>query len=177
MKQWLLTLELRVLRSIAARIAVRGITCLGFRLKWIWGRTRFGGLVRQRGTGCICAYDVELKYPNNMLLGDRVIIGSNVSIGAHSPITFGDNFRISRDVIIETAGLDFSNHQPAYPHVSKPIIIEEAVWIGARAIILGGVTLGKNSIIAAGAVVTHSVPPSSMVAGVPARIVHLPVEG
>lgn len=104
-----------------------------------------------------------------MTLGERVIIGANVSLGAHSPITLGDDVRISRDVIIETAGLDFSTGQPPYKHVSKPIIIEKGVWIGARAIILGGVTLGENAVVAAGSVVSRSVEPGQLVAGIPAR--------
>ncbi len=51
----------------------------------------------------------------------------------------------------------------------KPIVIEDDVWIGARATILGGVTIGRGAIVAAGAVVTKSVPPFTIVAGVPAK--------
>jgi acetyltransferase-like isoleucine patch superfamily enzyme len=52
---------------------------------------------------------------------------------------------------------------------NKPIVIEDDVWIGARATILGGVTVGKGAIIAAGAVVTKDVPPYTIVAGIPAK--------
>lgn len=169
MKRRLLRLEHRLLRAAPVRFLVHTIMTLGFRLRWMWGRVRFGALVRDRGLACVCAHDVDLKYPQNMHLGDRVIIGSNVSLGAHSPITLGDNVRISRDVIIETAGLDFSTDRPPYKHVSKPIHIENGVWIGARAIILGGVTLGENAVIAAGSVVSRSVEPGQVVAGIPAK--------
>ncbi|WP_425045267.1 acyltransferase [Primorskyibacter sp. S87] len=169
MKQCLLHLERSLLRTAPMGLLVRALMTLGFRLRWLWGRVRFGALVRDRGIGCVCAHDVDLKYPQNMHLGDRVVIGSNVSLGAHSPITMGDDVRISRDVIIETAGLDFSTGQPPYTHISKPVAIEKGVWIGARAVILGGVTLGENAVVAAGSVVSRSVPPGVIVAGVPAR--------
>ena len=169
MKRRLLELEYTLLRAAPARLAVRAVQVAGFRLRWLWGRVRFGALVRNRGLGCVCAHDVDLKYPQNMTLGERVVIGSNVSLGAHSPITMGDNVRISRDVIIETAGLDFSTGQPPYRHVSKPIIIQNGAWIGARAIVLGGVTVGENAVVAAGSVVSRSVEPGQLVAGIPAR--------
>ncbi|MBP6872851.1 MAG: acyltransferase [Bacteroidales bacterium] len=54
---------------------------------------------------------------------------------------------------------------------SKPILIGDNVWIGMRAIILKGVTIGNGSIVAAGAVVTKDVPPNTVVGGVPARVI------
>jgi acetyltransferase-like isoleucine patch superfamily enzyme len=95
----------------------------------------------------------------------------NVSIGAASRVRIGDQVRISRDVMIETAGLDFETLAPPYLHISSPINIERGVWIGARALILGGVTVGEYCVIAAGSVVTKTVPPFSLVAGVPATVV------
>ena len=100
MKRRLLKLEHALLRAAPVGLVVRALQVAGFRLRWLWGWVRFGALVRNRGLGCVCAHDVDLKYPQNMKLGERVVIGSNVSLGAHSPITMGDNVRISRDVII-----------------------------------------------------------------------------
>lgn len=168
-KAFIMQVEKAVLGTLPVRVLVRFLLWLGFRARWLWGRIRFGALVRNRGLGCVCAWDADLKYPGNIQLGERVIIGSNVSLGAHSPIRIGDHVRISRDVIIETAGLDFSTGAPPYRHVSKPIIIEKGVWIGARAMVLGGVTIGENAVVAAGAIVTRSVPPGQVVAGVPAK--------
>ncbi len=54
---------------------------------------------------------------------------------------------------------------------SKQVIIEENVWIGAQATILAGVTIGKNAIIAAGSVVTKNIPPNTIAAGVPAKVI------
>lgn len=169
MKIVFLNIERMFLRLFVVRFIVLFISRLGQRVFWIWGRVRFGVLVQSRGVGCVCHWNADLKHAKNIELGNYVVVGVNASIGAHSRIVIGDRVRISRDVIIETAGLDFSSGKPPYSHMSNPICIEEGVWIGARAIILGGVTIGKNSVIAAGSVVTKSVPPYSIVGGVPAK--------
>ena len=171
MKNHILRLEQKILGLVPIRILVWLIRKFAFRIMWLWGRIRFGAMVPHRGLGCVCAWDADLKYPDNIILGNRVIIGSRVSIGAHSTVELGDNVRISRDVLIETAGLDFSDGTPPYKHLSKPIRIEKGVWIGARAIILGGVTIGENAVVAAGSVVTRSIGAEEVVAGVPARTV------
>lgn len=77
--------------------------------------------------------------------------------------------RLSKGACLETAGLDFSGPLP-YPHMHRPITIEDGVWIGVHAIILGGVTVGAGSVIGAGAVVSKDVPPNSIVTGQPGRI-------
>jgi acetyltransferase-like isoleucine patch superfamily enzyme len=55
--------------------------------------------------------------------------------------------------------------------VAKPIVVERNVWIATGATIIGGVTIGENSVVAAGSVVTRDVPPNTLVAGNPARII------
>lgn len=169
MKTSLLRLEKWLLANPLSHIVVSGLIALSERGLWLWGRVRFGALVRDRGLGCVCHWNAEIKYPGNIRLGERVVIGTNVTLGAHSPIILGDNVRLSRDVIVETAGLDFSTQAPPYKHISKPIVLEEGVWVGARSIILGGVTIGRNAVVAAGSIVTKSVPAGALVAGIPAR--------
>jgi maltose O-acetyltransferase len=153
------------------RWLVLGLRALAERTIWLAGHIRLAAVVRKQGRGCQCHFGAELKVPDNLTLGDRVIIGTKVVIGAHSPVYIGDDVRISRDVLIETAGLDFSTARPPYPHISRPIHIEADVWIGARAIILGGVTIGRGAVVAAAAVVTADVPPGAVVAGLPARVI------
>lgn len=116
----------------------------------------------------VCHWSVTVKYPENVRCGTAVIIGPRTTLGAKGGITLGDYVRISEGVLIETASLDFST-PPPYPHIAKPIVLERGVWIGARAIILGGVTICEGSIVGAGAIVTHSVPPNSVVVGTAAR--------
>ncbi|MCC7370765.1 MAG: acyltransferase [Chloroflexi bacterium] len=73
---------------------------------------------------------------------------------------------IARDVLI----MDTDQHPlPDRPLQIAPVVLEDRVWVGARAIILKGVTIGHDSIIAAGAIVTRSVPPYTVVAGPAAR--------
>jgi maltose O-acetyltransferase len=153
------------------RWLVIGIDSGTRRLLWLWSHIRLAALIRNQGTGCVCHWNAELKCPQNIELGNNVVIGTNVILGAASPIRLGNNVRISRDVLIETAGLNFQDHSPPYPHISKAIDIEQGVWVGARAIILGGVRIGENAVIASGALVNKDVPANAIVAGVPAKIV------
>jgi maltose O-acetyltransferase len=60
---------------------------------------------------------------------------------------------------------------PEFRVIGEPVVIEDHVWIGSRAMILGGVTLGRGAVVAAGAIVTRDVPPLAIVAGIPARVV------
>ncbi len=65
--------------------------------------------------------------------------------------------------------IDISNKEKN-AHDDQDIVVEDDVWIGARAIILKGVTIGKGSIVGAGAVVTKTIPPYSIVGGIPAKV-------
>lgn len=137
----------------------------------MWGRARFGVLVPNRKIGCVCHWSAELKYPENLFCGKNVVIGPEVVIGALSRVELGDDVRVSKGVFLETATLDFhGGAQPPYLHLSKPIVIEDNVWIGAQSIILGGVTVGKGAIIAAGSVVTKNIPSHTVSGGNPAKV-------
>jgi len=74
---------------------------------------------------------------------------------------------VAQEVYVCTASHNFSS--PAYPLVTSPIIIQEDAFIGARAFLLPGVTIGRSAIVGACAVVTSSVPPHTTVVGNPAR--------
>jgi acetyltransferase-like isoleucine patch superfamily enzyme len=82
-------------------------------------------------------------------------------------VTIGRDCKIARDVII----MDTDQHElPGQGLLVSPVVIEDRAWIGARAIILKGVTVGHDAIIAAGAVVTRDVPARAVVGGVPAKV-------
>lgn len=134
-------------------------------------KVKFSIIFPNASTGC-CHWSCEIKYPENIELGQDVIIGKEVTIGAHAKIVIGNNVRLSKNVTIETASLDFKGSIP-YKHVSKPIIVCDNVWVGNGAIILSGVTIGEGAIIGAGAIVTKSVPPRTIFVGQPGRV--LPV--
>ncbi|QUM71324.1 acyltransferase [Sphingopyxis granuli] len=114
-------------------------------------------------------YSVVIKYPEKVDMGYDVWVGPNVSIGAFSGIRLGDRVRISQGAFIETASLDIRAERLPYEHVGKPIRIDDGVWIGAHAVILGGVHIGERAVIAAGAVVVKDVPAHAIVAAAPAR--------
>jgi len=124
---------------------------------------RFRALIKNAGSGCSCPYTVEIKYPENISIGNSTRIGPKSTLGGYGGIKIGSNVVISKNVLIESAGLDFKNNSIPYKHKAMPIIIEDEVWIGANAIILGGVTIGKGSIIGAGAVVSKTLPEKTVV--------------
>lgn len=92
---------------------------------------------------------------------ERITIGCRVQIGPYAYVTDFDHDLVSR--------LDRSFHRPIAG--TAPVVIEDEVWIGAHAVVLKGVVVGRRSVIAAGAVVTRDVPPDTVVAGVPARVI------
>ncbi len=99
-------------------------------------------------------------------------INSDAKIRCHKSITIGDDCAISHDFTI----MDSNAHYLDGDNKTKPIIIEDHVWIGTRVTILSGVKVGKGAVIAAGSVVTKDVPAGSLVGGNPARIIRENVE-
>ena len=109
-----------------------------------------------------------------LVLKGKGFINENVQITCGDRIEIGDGCFIGRDVVIRSYDAHKLNKE-GY-RVSTPIVIGRHVWIGQRAMILKGVTIGDGAVIAAGAVVTKDVPAHSIVAGVPAKIVDENVE-
>jgi acetyltransferase-like isoleucine patch superfamily enzyme len=105
-------------------------------------------------------------------IGDHTHIGDRTHINCYHSINIGDHCAISWDVeILDTDIHTLLNETgQAIEHIA-PVVIEDRVWIGAHAIILKGVTIGHDSVVAAGAVVTRSIPPFSVCAGNPATVV------
>ncbi|TKC09319.1 acyltransferase [Pedobacter frigoris] len=107
-------------------------------------------------------------------IGDNTLIGmGNVVIG---PVSIGDDVIIAQNVVM--SGLNHEYQNINLPILKQPvstalITIENECWIGANAVITAGITIGKHSVVAAGSIVTKSIPPYSVVAGNPARIIKL----
>lgn len=109
----------------------------------------------------------------NISIGAGTFINTNARFGVPSaPVTLGRNCQIGPNVSFETV-----SHGLVYVpgkgrgDIVRPITIEDEVWIGAGAIITGGVTIGRGAVVAAGAVVTKDVPPLTIVGGVPAKVI------
>ncbi|GAB4219970.1 MAG: hypothetical protein Fur009_8440 [Candidatus Microgenomates bacterium] len=108
----------------------------------------------------------ELK---NIKIGDDTIIGENVILDGRDKIEIGNHVDIASEVMIYNSEHDVNSED--FKAINAPVIIEDYVFIGPRAIILPGVKIGKGAVVAAAAVVTKDVPPYAIVAGVPAKII------
>lgn len=114
---------------------------------------------------------IYVTHPQNVDVGDHTTINKGVILRARNRISVGNHVRISSMAIIVTAGLNVDGEETPYGHFSLPIIIEDDVWIGSGSQVMPGVTVGRHSIVLAGAVVTKDVAPYSIVGGVPARFI------
>jgi len=115
----------------------------------------------------------------NLYDSPLLVIGNNTSINYRTVISVEQRVEIGENCLIaeETKIFDNNSHGLSYENrdMSKddvaPIIIEDHAWIGMNSIILKGVTIGKGAVVAAGSIVTKDVPPMTLVAGNPARII------
>lgn len=146
-------------------------------------------------------YKLKIKAYRTMFgMGEKIFIGDNVFIyRAHmvgsewGTISFGNDVKLGSNVIIDYVGkvsigshVDISGgakiyshdhdpylmvHNASAPAIPRETVISDNVWIGVNAVILAGVTIGEFSVVGAGAIVTKDVPPNSIVAGNPAKVI------
>lgn len=142
---------------------------------WGAGLRRFfaRGLLAHCGRGANIEQGCEIVSPSSVRLGDYSGIGRHAYIAAG--VTIGDYVMMAPEVVILTQNHEFAD--PTVPMARQgarpvqPVVIEDDVWLGQRAMILPGVTVGRGSIVGAGAVVAKSIPPYSIAVGNPARII------
>ena len=113
----------------------------------------------------------------NNAVGD-VIIGNHTRIGLHNtiigPVTIGIHVNLAQGITITALNHNFDDSEKRIDQQgisTKEVVLEDDIWVGANAVILPGVTIGKHAVVAAGAIVTKDVPPHSLVAGVPAKVI------
>ncbi len=113
----------------------------------------------------------------NNAVGD-VMIGDHTRIGLHNtiigPVKIGSHVNLAQGITVTALNHNFDDTEKRIDEQgvsTKPVTIEDDVWVGANAVILPGVTIGNHCVVAAGAVVTKDVPPHSLVAGVPAKVI------
>lgn len=107
----------------------------------------------------------------NIRVGRNVFINQNCTIYDLGGIDIADGVMIGPNVSIITSGHPIEPSHRSASVIAKPILIERNAWIATGAIIIGGVTVGEHSVVAAGSVVTHNVAPNTLVGGNPARVI------
>lgn len=112
---------------------------------------------------------------DKLVIGGGTYVNRGVIFDAHESIAVGRDVMIGPNCFITDGnhGMDRGSSVKSQPMVSRPVRIEDEAWIGAGAIILPGVTIGRGAVIGAGSVVTKSVQPFAVVAGSPARILKM----
>lgn len=126
---------------------------------------RLGGMKIGKGSTIHCGavfYDTR-----NITVGKDTIIGENAVLDGRDRLHIGDHVDIASEVMIYNSEHDLKD--PHFGPICAPVVIEDYVFIGPRAIILPGVTIHKGAAVAAGAVVTKDVTEGSVVGGVPAK--------
>ena len=108
----------------------------------------------------------------------NVMIGDHTRIGLHNtiigPVIIGNHVNLAQGITVTALNHNFENSKKRIDEQgvsTSAVVIEDDIWIGANAVVLPGVTIGHHSVVAAGAVVTKDVPPHSLVAGVPAKVI------
>ena len=113
---------------------------------------------------------VQIDFPKQMKFGKNVFINHSFTAMSIGGIEIGDNVQIGPHAIIATDNHDFDNR---FILKCKTVHIGNNVWIGAGVSIMPGVTIGDNSVIAGGAVVTKDVPENAIVGGNPAKVIKM----
>lgn len=170
-----------VMRSVCARVG-RGLRAE--RLPYMRGKGQLvlGDHVHLSGRSCFYFMSGVCEMPE-IRLGNHVFVGNLCTFSAALKIVVGDHVLISTGVRIHDNDghpLDAAKRRAGErigPDDARPVIIEDGTWIGANAVILKGVTIGRNAIVGTNAVVTRDVPPDAVAAGNPARIVGSDLDG
>lgn len=119
------------------------------------------------GKNCSIFMNCKFDMSSGLYLKNNVAINPRCRLDTRGTITIGEHVGIAEDVIILTA--DHNIHSPQFEGQNKGVVIDDYVWVGTRAMILPGVHLGYGSVVAAGAVVTKSIPSFEIWGGVPAK--------
>ena len=161
---------------LRARWYLRNATVLGQRVR-VWGRPivrNLGTLLvgeRTRLVSTAATVELAVEVGGTLEIGAGTFINYGCSIGASQLVRIGPRCRIGTHAIL--IDNDYHRIEPERRDErppSRPIVLEENVWLGARVIVLRGVTIGEHSVVGTRSLVTGDVPPHSLAYGLPARV-------
>jgi bifunctional N-acetylglucosamine-1-phosphate-uridyltransferase/glucosamine-1-phosphate-acetyltransferase GlmU-like protein len=179
-----LALAVRIYHGVASRLRNRVYRKLGVRMTgYVWMRaveiprnwtdiTLEAGVALDRGVILLCSG------PHRP---DKLVVHAGTYVNRYTMFDVHEHLEIGRDCMIGPhCYLTDSDHctvagasVKAQPMASTPVILEDEVWLGAHAVVLAGVRIGRGAVIGAGSVVTCDVPPNAVAAGAPARVLRM----
>src|SRR3984957_18639054 len=121
------------------------------------------------GSGCHIYASAKIRAPWDLECGPCACISNDAEIYNPVMVVLGAGAVVSQGAFLCAASHDYAD--PAFPLIHGVIVVGKKAWVAARAIVLMGVTIGEGSVIGAGSVVTSDVPPNTICAGNPARVV------
>lgn len=134
---------------------------------------RLGGYRIGRGT--VMAGTPTITGPRSqrlLAIGRTCWLNIGCVLDVHSEVTIGDRVQFGQQVMVLTHTHELGSRHARWGSLeAQPVSIGSGAWLGARATVLPGVTVGEGAVVAAGAVVTRDVPPNTLVGGVPARVI------
>ena len=163
--KWELTRWLIITVSI-----IPGVVGIVFRflvLRWLVGESKGFFRILER---------VTIEYPRGLRIGRRAGLNIGCWINARGGVTIGNNVIIGPYCVIHSANHRMDNLETPIAiqgYENKPVCIEDDVWIGARVVILPGVTIGEKAVVGAGSVVTKDIPSKAVAVGNPAQVIRM----
>lgn len=158
---------IRRIKTIFLELIVMKLHCVGYVPSHHYRRFFYRFFGMRIGRGSSIHMGLRLYNPYNIEIGNDSIIGEHTVLDGRDKLKIGNHVDIASEVMIYNSEHDVKN--PNFSAITAPVVIEDYVFIGPRAIILPGITIKKGAVVGAGAVVTKDVEENIIVGGVPAK--------